>query len=150
MYTIRPAKSTDDQAIRKLIRQVGINPTGLDWRRFLVAVDQADQVIGCGQIKPHQDGSNELASIAVVPEWRRQSIASAVIRQLLATYAGELYLVCRSPLGPFYEKFGFHSIETEDMPPYFKRIDRLARWFMRLEKKGESLLVMKKVSELQM
>jgi len=149
LFTIRPAESSDDQAIRKLIRQAHINPTGLDWRRFLVAVDPAGQVIGCGQIKPHQDGSSELASIAVVPEWRLQSVASSVIQQLLAMFAGDLYLLCRSSLGPFYEKFGFHTIEAKDMPPYYKRINRLARWFSRLEKKGETLLVMRRLSEPQ-
>ena len=149
MFSIRSARSADDQPIQKLIRQSYINPTGLDWRRFLVVVDPADQVIGCGQIKPHQDGSRELASIAVVPEWRHRGVASAVIHQLLSTDTGELFLVCRSSLGPFYEQFGFHAIEQEVMHPYFKRINRLARWVKRLEKNGEGFLVMRKAGEAQ-
>ena len=149
MFSIRSARLSDDGPIQKLIRQSHINPTGLDWRRFLVAVDQKDQVIGCGQIKPHQDGSKELASIAVVAEWRHQRVASAIIQQLLRSEAGELLLVCRSSLGSFYEQFGFHVIEQDRMPPYFKRINRLARWVKRLEKKGEGFLVMRKVSVIQ-
>lgn len=149
MFSIRSARQSDDQPIRKLIRQSHINPTGLDWSRFLVAVDQEDRVIGCGQVKPHQDGSRELASIAVVPEWRHQRVASAVIRRLLRSGAGELFLVCRSSLGSFYEQFGFYSIEQDNMPPYFKRINRLGRWVRRLEKKGEGFLVMRKVSGIQ-
>ena len=36
---LRPATAADFPAIRALIRRVRINPYGLDWRRFLVAVD---------------------------------------------------------------------------------------------------------------
>jgi N-acetylglutamate synthase-like GNAT family acetyltransferase len=146
MYSIRKARIADDQHIQKLIRQSHINPTGLDWRRFLVAADTEDLVIGCGQIKPHKDGSKELASVAVVPEWRHQGVASAIIRQLLRMDAGELFLICRSALGTFYEQFGFHAIEQEAMPPYFRRINRLARWVKRLEKNGEGFLVMRRAS----
>jgi N-acetylglutamate synthase-like GNAT family acetyltransferase len=148
MVTIRPAELSDHQAIQKLIRQVRINPMDLDWERFLVAVNEHGKVIGCGQIKPHSDGSRELASIAVLPEQRQQGIASALIEQLLAQSTGDLYLMCRSPLGTFYERFGFQTVEGNDLPPYFKRMKRLARWIKSLDKNGETLLVMKRVNEL--
>jgi N-acetylglutamate synthase-like GNAT family acetyltransferase len=148
MVTIRPAQLSDHQALQKLIRQVRINPMDLDWERFLVAVDNHGKVIGCGQIKPHSDASRELASIAVTPEHRHQGIASALIEQLLAQSTGDLYLMCRSSLGPFYEKFGFRSVEGNDLPPYFKRMKRLARLMKSLDKNGETLLIMKRVNEL--
>jgi amino-acid N-acetyltransferase len=144
MFIIRPAEAADFPAIRKIIFQVRINPTGLNWKRFFVATSPAGQIVGCGQIKPHPDGSQELASIAVVPEWRGQGIARALITVLLDQHPQELYLTCRSSLGVFYERFGFHKIEQEDMPPYFRNIDRLAGWVRRLEKKGETLLVMRR------
>jgi amino-acid N-acetyltransferase len=147
MITIRSAELSDQKTIQKLIQQAHINPTGLAWERFLVAVDQNGKVIGCGQIKPHSDGSRELASIAVIPEYRHQGIASALIEQLLAKSTEELYLMCRSSLGPFYEKFGFQSIEGNDLPPYFKRMKRLARLIKSLDKNGETLLVMKRGNE---
>jgi amino-acid N-acetyltransferase len=148
MLTIRPAEISDQQAIQKLIRQARINPTGLAWERFLVAADQNGKVIGCGQIKPHSDGSRELASIAVIPEYRHQGIASTLIEELLAKSTGELYLMCRSSLGPFYERFGFRSVEGNDLPPYFKRMKRLARLIKSLDKNGETLLVMKRGNAL--
>jgi amino-acid N-acetyltransferase len=144
MYTIRSAEAVDQPAIRKIIFQARINPTGLNWKRFLVAVDPEGQIIGCGQIKPHSDGSHELASIVVVPEWRRHGIARAIITALLNQHPQELYLTCRSSLGSFYERFGFKVVEQENMPLYFKQIDRLARWVERLGKKGETLLVMRR------
>ena len=79
MYTLRPATAAEFPAIRKLIWQVGINPIGLDWRRFVLAVDEEGRMLGCGQIKPHKGGIRELASIAVVPEARGLGIARAII-----------------------------------------------------------------------
>ena len=146
MFTIRPAESADHRVIQKIIQRARINPTGLNWRRFLVAVDPAGQIIGCGQIKFHRDGSHELASIAVIPGWRHQGIASAIITALLAQHPDELYLTCRASLGSFYERFAFEVVvEQEKMPLYFKRIERLVKWVERLGKKGETLLVMRKL-----
>jgi hypothetical protein len=46
---LRAATASDAGAIRLLIFRVGINPRDLDWRRFLVAVDEAGKLIGCGR-----------------------------------------------------------------------------------------------------
>lgn len=62
--TIRPAVEADQPVIRAIIRAAFINRTGLDWRRFLLAEDQG-RIVGVGQVKPHADGSRELASLAV-------------------------------------------------------------------------------------
>jgi amino-acid N-acetyltransferase len=139
-FTLRPADSADFPAIRGLIRAAQINPLGLHWQRFVIAVDAQGQMIGCGQVKPHRDGSRELASIAVTPAWRGQGVARAIIEHLLAIHPGTLYLTCRAGLGAFYEKFGFGAIQAADMPPYFRRLSRLAKLATRLT--GENLLVM--------
>jgi N-acetylglutamate synthase-like GNAT family acetyltransferase len=144
MISLRPATSQDSGAIRRLVISGGINPTGLDWRRFVVAVSPQGEVIGCGQVKPHRDGSLELASIAVTPEWRGQGVARAIIERLLAENPGELYLMCRSSLGGLYEKFGFRVIQEEQMPRYFRKVSRLAGLVEVLRRDGESLLVMKR------
>ena len=105
-YKLRPAEAKDANAIRVLIIKSRINPTGLDWQRFVLAVTDEDEIIGCGQIKPHRDGSLELASIAVAPAWRGKGLARTIIEHLLAAHQGVLYLMCQSSLGPLYEKFG--------------------------------------------
>jgi N-acetylglutamate synthase-like GNAT family acetyltransferase len=142
-YTIRPAQETDAGAIRKLIHKVGINPTGLDWKRFVVAVTPAGEMIGCGQVKPHSGDVLELASIAVEPDHQKHGAATAIIEHLLKDSLRPLYLMCRSPLGPFYEKFGFRVLEQKDMPTYFRRISQLAGLVASLASAGETLLVMK-------
>ena len=131
MFQLRPARKEDAAAIRRLIYQVGINPTGLDWRRFVLAVDPHDRMAGCAQVKPHRDGTRELASLAVQPAYRGQGVARRLIEHLLARTPSPLYLTCRSTLQPFYEKFGFQVVSPQELPPYFRRIARLAALFGR-------------------
>jgi predicted N-acetyltransferase YhbS len=142
-YTLRPAREEEDAAIKDIIYSAGINPLGLDWRRFLVAVDDQDRVIATGQIKPHGKEILELASIAVVPEHQGKGLARAIIEYLLRESPRPLYLTCVSSLGPLYEKFGFRAIPHDGMPRYFQRISRLAGLVFLLADKGEHLLVMK-------
>jgi N-acetylglutamate synthase-like GNAT family acetyltransferase len=142
-YTLRPARETETRAIKDLIHHVGINPMGVDWKRFLVAVNAQDQLLGIGQLKPHRGDILELASIAVYPEYRGQGIARAIIEQLLKDGTRPLYLMCESSNGPLYEKFGFRSIAYDEMPRYFKRISKLAGLANKLAHSNESLLIMK-------
>lgn len=146
MFTLHSADLEDSQAIHSLVRRAGINPTGLDWQRFQVATTPEGQVIGCGQIKPHRDGSHELASIVVADEWRHNGIGRAIIERLLDSHPGDLYLMCRSGLKTFYEKFGFQAVQIDDMPKYFRRISKLVRLLTKLSDQGETLLVMKRPS----
>jgi amino-acid N-acetyltransferase len=143
MTTIRPARETESVQIRDLIHEVGINPMGLDWKRFVVAVNDRDEMIGCGQLKPHGQEILELASIAVYPEHQGKGAARAIIEQLLRDSPRPLYLMCQSSLGPFYEKFGFRGISYEEMPRYFQRMSKLAGLVTTLARREERLLVMK-------
>lgn len=144
LFTLRPATADDAAAIRSLVWQAEINPTGLKWPRFILAVLPSNEIIGCGQIKPHADGSQELASLAVLPAWQGKGVARALITHLLAQHPGELHLMCRSHLGPFYEKFGFRKLSEADMPPYFRRIKRLTKLAEFVRQEGEILLVMRR------
>lgn len=126
-FTLRPATENDSALIKDLIHRVGINPMDLDWHRFVIAVDGSGKMLGCGQLKPHGRNVIELASIAVEPPYQHQGIARAIIEHLIARGPRPLYLTCRSRLGSFYEKWGFRPLGPDDMPPYFRRLSRLAR-----------------------
>lgn len=143
-YWIRPAVREDKEAIHVLVRAVKINPLGIYWRRFLVAVDEKNRLIGCGQVKVHRDGSRELASIAVEPAWRGRGVASALIERLVANHAPPLYLTCRGSLGGFYERFGFQDISQAEMPVYFRRVYCLFRIMSVFMKARLGLLVMRR------
>jgi N-acetylglutamate synthase-like GNAT family acetyltransferase len=141
-FTLRSATQSDQGSIRRLIRLVRINPTGLDWRRFVVAVSVTGEIIGCGQVKTHSDRSHELASIAVLPEYRGEGVASAIIEHLINISPKPLYLTCRANLESFYLRFGFHTIQESEMPHYFQRLSRVVKVILFLSRKKEALLVM--------
>ena len=143
MFTIRPARETESAQIRDLIHLVGINPLGLDWKRFVVAVNEQDEILGCGQLKPHGPEVLELASLAVYPEQQGKGIARLIIEHLLKDSPRPLYLMCESGLGPLYERFGFRPISYEEMPRYFQRISKLAGLVTTLAQREERLLIMK-------
>jgi N-acetylglutamate synthase-like GNAT family acetyltransferase len=142
-FVIRPARESESNQIGNLIHLVGINPMGLDWKRFVVAANAQDEMIGCGQLKPHGAEIQELASLAVYPEFRGQGVARSIIEYLLANGPRPLYLMCRSSLGSLYEKFGFYAISYNEMPRYFQRISKLAGLAKTLLQHNEGLLIMK-------
>ena len=141
-YVLRPAVEQDFPAIKQLIQAVRINPFGLDWRRFIVAETIDGRFAGCGQLKPHGDGTVELASLAVVSSERGNGLASAIIKRLASQAPRPLYLTCRSTLGNFYPKFGFRIVEHEQLPRYFKRLSGLAGFVNSLHLTQDRMLVM--------
>jgi amino-acid N-acetyltransferase len=145
MIAFRPATQNDARTIRTLIYRVGINPMSLDWRRFLLLVDENDRLIGCGQIKPHADGTRELASIAVVPEYQGKGFGTQIITRLLTNTPLPLYLTCRSTTGPYYYRFGFQRLTPSELPPYFHRIWRAASMVSRVfPRMGKMWIMVKK------
>lgn len=143
LFRVETAVAADDKAIKALIRAVKINPMGIKWQRFLVARDESGRIVGCGQVKAHRDGSREVASIAVVPEWRQRGVAGALIARLLTDHPPPLWLTCISTLVPFYEQFGFRNVrDAAAMPRYFRRVYRLYNLFVRVAGQKGNLSVM--------
>ena len=140
---VRAARQRDAAAIRALIRAVRINPFGLSWRRFLVAMGADGALLGCGQIRIHADGSRELASVAVAEKARGRGVAQALIQALLkGEHQRPLYLMCRARLEPLYARFGFRPASPAEMPPYFRRISRIESLFNSRAPRDKRLLVM--------
>ena len=143
-FWLRPANADDFAAIKNLVYIARINPLGLKWPRFAIAENGLGEVIGCAQIKSHRDGSQELASLVVAPDYRGQGIARSLVTHLTGNHKGDLYLTCRSSLGEFYENFGFEPIDEQQMPPFFRRVSRLASLLDILHKGDETMLVMRR------
>lgn len=143
MLNIRPARKSEKREIISLIHAVGINPFGLNWKRFVVAVDETDQMMGCAQLKPHQGAVWELASLAVKSEFRGQGTARAIITHLISISENDLYLTCRSGLVPFYKKFDFNIVVTFDsMPGYFRWVAYLSVWIKKINSSFEGITIM--------
>ena len=145
MIVVRPATAADQKTIKAIIRAVQINPMDLKWPNFVLAIDQdSGAIVGTAQIKQHGDGSRELASIGTLPSHRKRGIAHQLINHLLASHQGTLYLTCLDTMEKFYEQFGFRSITTSEMTPYFRRLMRLAATFQFASDEGRRLRVMQR------
>jgi N-acetylglutamate synthase-like GNAT family acetyltransferase len=142
-YRLRPARAEDGRIIRSLVRKEHLNPMGIHWSRFTVAVDQNDAVIGCAQMKIHFDSSRELASLVVEDRWRGQGIARALITSLLNEHPGVIYLTCAARLEPLYQHLGFCTLSPDEMPPYFRRIYRLFNGLLTLFTRSGGFKVMR-------
>ena len=120
-FSLRRAASRDTRAIKRLIRKARINPFDLKWRRFTLAADPEGALIGCGQLKRH-GGLLELASLAVEKKWRRKGVARAIIENFISTSKKDLWLVCRSRMVPFYNRFDFEEVHrSRAQSSYFRR-----------------------------
>lgn len=133
---VRPALADEQWTIRWIVWRAGINPSDLDWQRFLVA-KKARKVVGVGQVKSHWDSSRELASIAVIPSHQRTGIGSAIVHALMERERSTLYLMCRLPLEAYYTRFGFNRIGNAHVPPYFRRMLKWSRIAARTPVVGE-------------
>lgn len=116
---------------------------GLKWQHFIIAANKDGEMIGCGQVKRHWDGSQEVASIAVRRPWRNRGVASAIITRLIAGHSPPLWLTCVSGLVPFYNKFNFREVKAPHaMPLYFRIVFRLFNFVLRLTGQKGYLAVM--------
>lgn len=106
--TIRPAIETDQVAIRTLVHSEQLNPYGLDWPNFMVAVI-GPVLVGAVQLRRHLDGSRELGSLVVRKEARRRGIASRLIDALLAGTNERVLLITVEALAARYERWGFRQ-----------------------------------------
>jgi len=142
--TLRDATADDQPTIRRIVRAANINPTGLDWPRFIVA-EEGGAIVGVGQVKPHRDGTREVASIAVIPARQGQGVGSAIIEELLRREKGTLHLTCRSRLQGYYERFGFRRLASREYPPYWARRMRVINALLRPF--GIQIIVMRRDSQ---
>jgi N-acetylglutamate synthase-like GNAT family acetyltransferase len=126
-----------------MVRAAHLNPMGLKWQRFTLAVSTDGNIVGCIQLKPHRGGVLELASLVVSKEWRRKGIARLLIDHLKQTVGPPIWLMCASPLTRFYKPFGFRQVYLgQPMPAYFRWMLRLTLILNRLSPQSFGLAIM--------
>lgn len=138
---LRRATYTDRSAVIDLVRAARINPTGLAWERFWV-IEDAGTIVATGQLKPHGDGSLELASLAVVPSYQDRRLGSALIYALLAYSSQPPFLICRRELGGYYRRYGFVELPLAQAPRHLRPFARLIAWVAALRGHPSPMLVL--------
>ena len=123
---IRPARHEDQETIVSFIRQAKLNPRNLKWQNFLVA-EENGQIVGIRQVKVYEQGTREVASGFVLPEYRRQGISARLMEALLAREMGPLYTMVNEKRAPYYEPFGFRRVDVGQLPSDFRKEYRIGR-----------------------
>lgn len=124
--TIRPAQEDDQETILSYVRQARINPRNLHWQNFLVA-EKDQKIVGIRQVKTHAQGTREVASGFVLPEYRRQGISARLMKELLARETGPLYTMVNEKWASYYEQFGFRRVDVSQLPSDFLQEYRIGR-----------------------
>lgn len=111
---IRPARESDQETIKEMVRAAQLDPSALHWSHFKVA-EQDGQIIGIGQIRPYRR-CRELGSLVVLKPFRKQGAGAMLIYALLENEAGDVYLETASHNETYYGKFGFIRIPWYQAP----------------------------------
>jgi N-acetylglutamate synthase-like GNAT family acetyltransferase len=138
--TLRRATADDQAAIRRMVRESGLDPTALRWPHFVVA-EYEGEVVGIGQIRPYRRG-RELGSLVVREDLRGRGIGGRIVERLLENEAGSVYLECAARMTPYYTRFGFREVNRRDVPGPLRIKSTVGNVFARLI--GTRLAVMKR------
>jgi amino-acid N-acetyltransferase len=124
--SIRPARAEEQPIIISLIRQAKISPRNLHWDHFLVA-EENEQVVGIRQVRVHAQGTREVGSGFVLPEYRHQGLSARLMNEILSREKGTLYLMCRDKWAFYYEQFGFRQVYIDQLPRDFRKEYQIGR-----------------------
>jgi amino-acid N-acetyltransferase len=115
VLTLRPATPDDQKAIVALVTRERLNPTGLHWSRFTLAMMNGS-LVGAVQMRWHRDGSRELGSLVVAGPERGQGIAARLIDSVLAGTTGPVHVITGRPHARRWAGWGFAPIAPQKAP----------------------------------
>lgn len=135
-----PAQVSDMEIAQQILFKEKMNPFFLSRDNFVVAFDSdcdfpEKSVLGFGQIRPIQGKKSfgdetvdyvELASLYVLPSYRKKGIGSLIVSELLNRHdidcdenrKSQICLLTLAPTVPFYEPFGFRCVEMDGNSEY--------------------------------
>ena len=139
------ATSKDVSEARRLILMAKMNPLSISEEHLVVARsarsnisdkedDSEESFLGFGQIRPLTDAYSELASLYVLPQFRRRGIGMALTQELLNRHDAKfgkvnesvLPQVCLLTLRPtmkLYEKCGFREVKDMSTMPTMLQLE---------------------------
>ncbi len=127
-YTIRPATAADAETIKQIVRANPLDPNAVDWHYFLLLelIEAGKPIIASiGMVRPAGEpeteggSTQELDSVATLPQYRRRGYAEAVVRALIARTPAPIYLLAETGLIGYYQRLGFRLMEA-DAPPVMR------------------------------
>ena len=139
---LRPARQDERWLIARRILREQLDPTKLDWQRFVMAEDTNGALLGFAQMKDWGQGVREFGSLVVEPEARGQGVGGALIAHFVTEFPHPIYLFCGGHNVAYYLRFGFRRLKKEgEVPGPLQRKWRTAQFFSRLFKANVALMV---------
>lgn len=125
--TIRPARISDMRAVEPLIRRFAAEqlmlPKPFDllartFREFLVATDEAGEVIGCASLRIYTEELAEICSLAVDPGWQGAGIGGRLVEGLVeeAQKLGLTRVFALTLRADFFRRLGFDLAARDEFP----------------------------------
>lgn len=127
-FVVRRARTSDVPAIQELIEPLVQQRILLGKERvvfyesvqeFLVAVDEADAVIGCGALHVMWEDLGEVRTLAVAPDWLGRGVGHALLDRLEeeARALGLSRLFCLTFEVEFFGRHGFEAVSDQVVDP---------------------------------
>jgi N-acetylglutamate synthase-like GNAT family acetyltransferase len=143
----RKSNEDDLAQISDLLNALDLSTADMASDVFLAAAIK-NVIVGCARIIEMIDGNVELASVAVVEEYRKRGIGSKIIQTLLGQEKRRpVYLMCRRKNQKFYEEQGFKEIKDDLLPAVYR--EKVEAAIKRNEAKGindiDGLSMIKKI-----
>jgi N-acetylglutamate synthase-like GNAT family acetyltransferase len=111
--TLRSARNSDEAAVLALLRENKGLELAFHADEFRVAVEGHD-IVGCGRLKRHSDGSLEIASVSTKANLRGKGIGSCIVEAILAGQREPIYALALAP--DFFARHGFRLIDKQALP----------------------------------
>lgn len=131
-FSIRPAQTSDRWLIIRRILREKLDPSKLDWQRFVVAESPIGEILGFAQMKNLGDGVQEFGSLVVESHLRGQGIGDALLHFLVDPAPKPVYLLCGANRVRYYRRFQFELLSEDKMPVPLQRKWRTGNFFARL------------------
>ena len=109
----RNARPDEIDTLSALSSAEGMDPVPSE-EDILVATDEKDQVAGFIRLQQDIAGIWYVNPIVVAPDWRGYGVGRALIEEAYRR-VGELRLVARGDVIPFYEKLGFVELGWDEV-----------------------------------
>lgn len=116
----RKANLEDTPLILDILNSASGDIEDIKAEQFLIAEDK-NKIVGCVRIK-NINNFLMLASLAVLPDYRKKGIGSALVTRVIGGNAKRpVYLFCNVKNKSFYEKFGFKTVKNGDIPENLRK-----------------------------
>ncbi|WP_221583613.1 amino-acid N-acetyltransferase [Microbacterium sp. G2-8] len=127
-FTVRPARAADMEAVHGMLQPYVMRRIllGKDLvvlyeatQEFMVAVDDDDQVIGCGALHVMWEDLGEIRTLLVADDWLHRGVGRAIVEVLEenARILGLTRLFCLTFETSFFERRGFAEIGEQVVSP---------------------------------